>query len=54
MPAKLGYQLDIDTTDCSLPTCAGNSGIGTDVFLNFLNGKERSIVRYLVNTAIRV
>ena len=35
--------------DCSLP-CAGNSGIDADVFLN---GKERSIGRYLVNTHIK-
>jgi len=39
MPAKLGYQLDVDgqtLADYSLPY-AGNSGIGADVFLN---GKE--------------
>jgi len=53
VPAKLGYQLDVDgltLADCSLP-CAGNSGIGADVFLN---GKERSIIRYLVNTRIKL
>jgi len=52
VPAKLGYQLDVDgqtLDDCSLP-CAGNSGIGADVFLN---GKEHSIARYLVNTHIK-
>jgi len=52
VPVKLGYQLDIDgqtLADCSLP-CASNSGIGADMFLN---GKERSIVRYLVNTRIK-
>jgi len=50
VPAKLGYQLDVDgqtLADCSLP-CDGNSGIGADVFLN---GKERSIARY--NTRIK-
>jgi len=52
MPAKLGYQLDVDgqtLADCSLP-CAGDNGIGADVFLN---RKERSIARYLVNMRIR-
>jgi len=50
VPAKLGYQLDVDgqtLADCSLQ-CAGDNGIGADVFLN----KERSIARYLVNTRI--
>ena len=53
VPAKLGYQLDVDgqtLTDCSLP-CAGNSGICADVFLN---EKDRSIARYLVNTRIKL
>jgi len=50
--AKLGNQLDVDRqtlVDCSLP-CAGDNGIGADVFLN---RKERSIARYLVNTCIK-
>jgi len=52
VPAKLGFQLDVDgqtLADYSLP-CAGDNGIGADVFLN---GKDRSIVRYLVNTRIK-
>ena len=45
--AKLRYQLDIDgqtLADCGL-LCAGDSGTGTDVFLN---GEEHSIACYLV------
>jgi len=52
MPAKLGYQLDVDgqtLADCSLP-CASDNSIGADVFLN---RKERSIARYLVNMRIK-
>jgi len=44
VPAKLGYQLDVDGQTLAV------NGIGADVFLN---RKEHSIARYLVNTHIR-
>jgi len=47
------YQLDVDgqtLADCSLP-CASDNSIGADVFLN---RKECSIARYLVNTRIKL
>jgi len=44
VPAKLGYQLDIDGQTLAV------NGIGADVFVN---RKERSIARYLVNTHIK-
>ena len=52
VPTKLGYQLDVDgqtLADCNLP-CAGDNGIGADVFLS---RKEHSIARYLVNMRIK-
>jgi len=44
VPAKLGYQLDVDGQTLAV------DGIGAHVFLN---RKEHSVARYLVNTRIK-